>query len=64
MPVTLGNARGHCQATERQGGVQWIKHENQNSLKTVVTEIDFFYVAGRRRTGLLWVIIGKIGGFK
>lgn len=44
--------------------MQWIKHENQNSLKTVVTEIDFFYVAGRRRTGLLWVIIGKIGGFK
>lgn len=22
--------------------MQWIKHENQNSLKTVVTEIDFF----------------------
>lgn len=44
--------------------MQWIKRENQNSLKTVVTEIDFLYVAGRRRTGLLWVIIGKIGGFK
>lgn len=33
--------------------MQWIKHENQNSLKTVVTEIDFFLCSWEDYYGLL-----------